>query len=219
MKPPVDYTVSRLRMVREQLIDNGIADERVLKAISVVPRHLFVDQGFWPRAYGNHPLPIGDGQTISQPYIIAVMCQELALPEHGGKVLEIGTGSGYQTAILSLMGNKVYTVERLPDLSDRARKLLKKLGIADVAFKVGDGTAGWEEEAPFDGIVVSAGAPAIPDELIAQLKSGGRLVIPVGSRETQQLTVVEKRGNRIEQRDRGACVFVPLIGKKGWNGQ
>lgn len=206
-------------MVKEQLIDNGIADERVLKAMSIVPRHVFVDQGFWPRAYGNHPLPIGSGQTISQPYIIAVMCQELALPEKGGKVLEIGTGSGYQTAILSLMGNTVYTVERLQDLSDRARKVLGKLGIADVSFKVGDGTAGWEEEAPFDGIVVSAGAPEIPDELVTQLKSGGRLVIPVGSRETQQLTVVEKRGKIIEKRDRGLCVFVPLIGRKGWTGE
>lgn len=216
----IDYKVARLRMVKEQLVGKGITDERVIKAMSIVPRHVFVDQGFWPRAYRSHSLPIGNGQTISQPYIIALMCQELALPETGGKVLEIGTGSGYQTAVLSLMGGHIVrTVERHQALSDSARRILKKLGIDTIGFKIGDGTVGWEEEAPFDGIIVSAGSPEIPDELVAQLKVGGRLVIPVGSLENQQLMVVEKKDKMIEKRERGACVFVPLIGRKGWTGE
>jgi protein-L-isoaspartate(D-aspartate) O-methyltransferase len=217
VSPVVDYKVARLRMVREQLIDRGITDERVLKAMSIVPRHLFVNQGFWPRAYGNHPLPIGNGQTISQPYIIGAMCQELSLPENG-KVLEIGTGSGYQTAILAVMGNQVYTVERHAELADTARAILKKLGISGISFLIGDGSVGWEQESPFDSVVVSAGAPDVPDELVAQVKSGGRVVIPVGDREGQRLMIIEKKDNMVEKRDRGPCMFVPLVGKKGWTG-
>jgi protein-L-isoaspartate(D-aspartate) O-methyltransferase len=144
------------------------------------------------------------------------MCQELALPEGGGKVLEIGTGSGYQTAVLAMMGHAVYTIERHRSLSDNARGILKKLGLTGISFRTGDGSVGWEEEAPFDGIIVSASSPDIPDDLMKQLKTGARLVIPVGTREWQRLMVIEKKEQVIERRDRGSCVFVPLIGRKGW---
>jgi len=205
-------------MVKEQLIRRGIKDERVLKAMGTVPRHLFIDEAFWPRAYGDHPLPIGQDQTISQPYIVALICQELG-DRKEGKVLEIGTGSGYQSAILAVMGFRVCTIERYGALSKKAVKIIKKLGISSVEFKVGDGSIGWKEESPFDGIVVTAGAPAVPENLIEQLNIGGRIVIPVGDRVSQRLQVVEKGEKIIEKRDVCGCTFVPLIGEKGWGNE
>lgn len=215
---PVDYEIARARMVKEQLIKRGINDERVLNAMGSVPRHMFIDQAFWPRAYGDHPLPIGHDQTISQPYIVALMCQELKLPE-GKKILEIGTGSGYQCAILAVMGYSVYTIERCGELSRRARVIVKKLGITGIHFKIGDGSIGWKEESPFDGIVVTAGAPTVPEDLIEQLITGGRIIIPIGGRVTQRLQVIEKGEKIIEKRDICGCSFVPLIGQQGWEGE
>jgi protein-L-isoaspartate(D-aspartate) O-methyltransferase len=215
MVKPLDYPVARARMVKEQLLMRGVTDERVLRAMSIVPRHLFVDQGFWPRAYSDHPLPIGEKQTISQPYIVGMMCQELG-PGDSARVLEIGTGSGYQTAVLAVMGVTVYTIERFEDLSKHAQRILKKLGIGGINFKIADGTVGWVEEAPFDRIIVTAGSPSVPDELVDQLAIGGRLVIPVGDRNAQRLTVIEKGEKYLEKRDAGDCAFVPLVGRKGW---
>jgi protein-L-isoaspartate(D-aspartate) O-methyltransferase len=202
-------------MVKEQLINRGITDDRVLKAMGTVPRHLFIDQAFWPRAYGDHPLPSGNNQTISQPYMVALMSQELKLPE-GKKVLEIGTGSGYQAAILAVMGYEVYTIERYEELTQKAKNSMKKLSILTVHFKVGDGSVGWNEESPFDGIIVTAGAPSVPDELIAQLSVGGRVIIPVGGKDIQRLVTIEKGEKLIEKWDICGCAFVPLVGHCGW---
>lgn len=212
----MDFEVARMRMIKEQLIKRGIHDERVLNAMGSVPRHLFVDEAFWPRAYSDHPLPIGYDQTISQPYIVALMTQELELTEHG-KILEIGTGSGYQTAILALLCNTVYTMERNHELSSRARNILKKLDISNVYYRVGDGSTGWTENAQFDGILVTAGAPSIPETLLSQLATGGRIVIPVGSKYSQRLVKVIKGERIIEKRDVCDCMFVPLIGCQAWD--
>ena len=212
----MDYEVARARMVTGQLIKRGINDERVLKAMGAVPRHLFVDQAFWPRAYGDHPLPIGHDQTISQPYIVALMTQELAVPENG-KILEIGTGSGYQTAVLALLGCSVYTVERHEELTRRGKRVLKKLGITNVHFRIGDGSLGWEDEGLFDGIIVTAGAPDIPDTLLDQLTMGGSIVIPVGDMNSQRLIKVTKGEKIIEKHDMCSCSFVPLVGDQAWN--
>ena len=211
----MDYEVARARMVKEQLINSGITDENVLKAIGSVPRHLFVDQAFWPRAYSDHPLPIGRDQTISQPYIIALMTQELDI-EEGGKVLEIGTGSGYQAAIIALLDCTVYTIERHDEVAKKARSVLKKLGISNVNFKIGDGSLGWEEHAPFNGIIVTAGAPKIPDTLLNQLATGGKIVIPIGNRSSQRLIKIVKGEKIMEKYDICGCVFVPLVGDQGW---
>ena len=204
-------------MVKEQLIKRGITNERVLTAMGSIPRHLFVDEAFHPRAYGDHPLPIGNDQTISQPYIVALMSQELDPPE-GAKVLEIGTGSGYQGTVLAMMGCEVYTIERIPELSMRAKDITTRLGITGLHFNIGDGTRGWIEEAPYDRIVVTAGAPALPEDLAGQLTVGGRMIIPVGERAGQRLLVIEKGDDVIEKRDVCDCTFVPLIGKQGWEG-
>lgn len=212
----MDYEIARTRMVKEQLIKRGIKDKGVLKAMGSVPRHLFVDQAFWPRAYGDHPLPIEFDQTISQPYIVALMTQELELAD-GGKVLEIGTGSGYQTAVLAMLGCSVYTIERLDELTKRAKKIIQKLNIKNIHFKVGDGTLGWKEQAPFDGIIVTAGAPSLPETLMEQLDTGGKIVIPVGNRISQSLTKIIKGENIIEKRDICGCTFVPLLGEQAWN--
>lgn len=212
----MDYEVARARMVKEQLIKRGINDERVLKAIGSVPRHIFLDQAFWPRAYGDHPLPIGHNQTISQPYIVALMCQELKL-EEGKKILEIGTGSGYQSAVLAVMGYSVYTIERYEELSARAEDIIKRLEITGVHFKVGDGSIGWEEESPFDGIIVTAGAPAVPEDFMEQVITGGKIIIPVGDRVSQRMQIIEKGEKIIEKRDICGCTFVPLVGKQGWD--
>lgn len=202
-------------MVKEQLISRSINDERVLKAMNFLPRHLFVDQAFWPRAYGDHPLPIGDEQTISQPYIVALMTQELKL-SGGEKVLEIGTGSGYQTALLAVLECNVFTIERNRELAKKAEKIIKKLKLKNVCFKIGDGSVGWPEKAPFGRIIVTAGAPDVPEDLMDQLVVGGKIVIPVGNRVSQNLTVINKGENIIEKTELCGCAFVPLFGKQGW---
>jgi len=193
----------------------GIHDKRVLAAMARVPRHLFVPPELLPYAYEDRPLPIGAGQTISQPYIVALSTQALALSPQD-RVLEIGTGSGYQAAILAELASEVYTVERLAELSQGAQERLGKLGYKNLHFRVGDGTKGWPEEAPFDGILVTAAAPRAPKSLLDQLAEGGRLVIPIGGRESQDLWLIEKHARRLEKVYLCPCTFVPLIGEEGW---
>ncbi len=202
-------------MVKEQVVQRGVTDERVLAAMRAIPRHLFIDQAFWPRAYSDHPLPIGYDQTISQPYIVALMSQELGVAG-GEKVLEIGTGSGYQAAVLAALGCVVYTVERIAELSKKASEIIGTIGLRNVFFRVGDGTLGWKEKAPFDRIIVTAGAPAVPDILMGQIASQGKVVIPVGNRIEQQLLVVTRNGQNTEKRYVTGCAFVPLLGEQGW---
>ena len=202
-------------MVEGQLIPRGIKDNRVLDAMRKVPRHLFVDEAFYGQAYGDFPLPIGEEQTISQPFMVAVMTEALELKDDE-RVLELGTGSGYQTAILAELCHKVFTMERISSLAGRARKVLDKLGYGNVVVRIGDGTLGWKEEALFDAIIVTAGAPEIPQPLIEQLKTGGRLVIPVGGEFMQSLIRVRKTENGVEKEDMGGCRFVKLIGEHGW---
>ncbi len=209
---PLTY---RQRMVEEQLEGRDIRDEAVLAAFLRVPRHQFIPTVSLEEAYGDHPVGIGENQTISQPYIVASMLQLLAL-RLGDVVLEIGTGSGYQTALLSLLARKVYSVELLSDLLETARKRLALFGIANVELRASDGTLGWPEAAPFDAIIVSAGAPAVPPPLIEQLAERGRMIIPLGDRYRQELCLIEKREGRIQQSGQGGCVFVPLVGKYGW---
>lgn len=211
----VDFEKERREMVETQIKARGIRDERVIQAMLKVPRHRFVPSSLISLAYGDHPLSIGEGQTISQPYIVALMTEALAPKEHE-RVLEIGTGSGYQTAILAELCREVYTVERIPSLSKNAMKVLEELGYRNIKFGIGDGTLGWEEYAPFDGIIVTAGAPSFPAPLLNQLAEGGRLVIPCGDEFSQSLYKVTKRGNRIEEEDLGGCRFVKLIGAYGW---
>jgi len=215
MSPVTDYVIARTRMVKEQIAARGITDPAVLRAMRIVPRHLFLDQAFWPRAYGEHPLPIGNEQTISQPYIVALMSQELDV-QPGMRVLEVGTGSGYQAAVLSVMGCRVYTVERDKILLNNAKKIISQLKIVNISFKHADGSIGWETHAPFDRIIVTAGSPSVPDDLITQLFTGGKLVIPVGNRDNQRLTVLTKGPSMLEKREVSNCSFVPLIGEKGW---
>ena len=194
----------------------GVKDQRVLNAMLKVPRHLFVPPELVDRAYDDCPLPIGKGQTISQPYIVALMTEALELDEDS-RVLEIGTGSGYQAAILAEIAKEVYTVERIPELLERAEKTIRSLGYTNVHFKLGNGTMGWEEEAPFDAIIVTAAAPEIPEPLVEQLKVGGRMVIPVGSELTQELLRIRKVDEeKIEVESLGGCIFVKLKGKYGW---
>jgi protein-L-isoaspartate(D-aspartate) O-methyltransferase len=202
-------------MVNEQVIGRGITNEDVQKAMRVIPRHLFVDPAFLPRAYSDHPLPIGYDQTISQPYIVALMTQELEL-KGKERVLEIGTGSGYQAAILAVLGCTVYTVERIPELSQRASEVLRNIGLKNVFFKVGDGSLGWTEKSPFDRIIVTAGAPAVPNVLLDQLASQGKIIIPVGNKAAQQLLIITKYEKTIEKRFAAGCNFVPLVGELGW---
>ncbi len=210
-----DFERQRLRMVKEQLAGRGIRDPRVLAAFRKVPRHLFIDPGYWAEAYDDHPVSIGEGQTISQPYMVALMTEELKVePEH--KVLEIGTGSGYQTAILAELGKEVYTVERIETLSRAARMTLEELGYDNVQFRVDDGTLGWPEAAPFDRIIVTAGGPQVPSSLVEQLAAGGRLVIPVGGEFHQNLVTVTRTEQGVRQRTGTPCVFVKLIGREGW---
>ncbi len=215
MVTPPSFEVQRQAMVRQQLMGRGIRDAKVLAAFAKVPRHLFVPPEHRAKSYLDHPLPIGNGQTISQPYIAALMTEALELPPHG-RVLDIGTGSGYQTAILAEMSASVYTIERIPQLLESASNLLRELGVQNVQFRAGDGTLGWPEAAPFDGILITAAAPKIPQTLLAQLADGGRLVIPIGSAFTQNLTVVEKTDGKLHERILCGCVFVPLIGAEGW---
>ena len=210
----MDWEEQQDQMVKRQLVSRGINDERVLEAMRTVPRHLFVPEKLRESAYHDGPLSIGEGQTISQPYMVALMTECLDL-KGGEKVLEIGTGSGYQTAILAELAEHVYTIERVPILLEKAQQVLTHLGYTTIKFKGGDGTYGWCEESPFDGIIVTAAAPDISQVLVEQLNDGGVLVIPVGSRYSQSLYKVTKKGDKIEKEERTLCVFVPLIGKYG----
>lgn len=205
-------------MVETQIRARRISDPRVLQVMENVPRHLFVDVGLLGQAYSDNPLPIGEKQTISQPYIVALMTQALELKGRE-RVLEIGTGSGYQSAILAQLAEHVFSIERVAILASRARKLLDQLGCYNVAIRVGDGSYGWKEEAPFDAIITTAGAPAIPQFLIDQLAPGGRLVVPVGSRDIQTLCKLTRSADNpqeIKKEDLGGCRFVSLIGEGGW---
>lgn len=202
-------------MVEEQLIRRGIKDERVLAAMRDIERHRFVPEKLIESAYDDCALPIGEGQTISQPYMVALMTELLVL-KGGEKVLEIGTGSGYQSAVLSKLAAEVYTVERVEPLAWKAKKRLEALGYTNVHVVVSDGTLGLPNHLPYDGIVVTAGAPEIPRGYIQQLKTGGRLVIPVGSKYSQSLYRVMRTPDGTEQSQSTACVFVPLVGKDGW---
>ena len=205
----------RERMVTEQLVKRGIADARVLEAMRRVPRHLFVDEALRDKAYGDHPLPIGEGQTISQPFMVARMSELLRLTGTE-KVLEIGTGSGYQAAVLARLASRVCTVERLPKLAARARQTLEAIGASNVWVRTANGTFGWPDEAPFDRIVVTAGGPSVPPPLLDQLAEGGRMIIPVGSEDSQRLQVVDKVGGQVRMTEDSGCVFVKLIGKYAW---
>ncbi len=216
MKERDIYTRARKTMIETQLLPRGIKDERVISAMLKVPRHLFVDEALVPQAYSDYPLPIGEGQTISQPFMVAFMTEALQL-KGTERVLEIGTGSGYQTAVLAELAQKVYSIERLSSIANRARRLLDRLGYPNIVIKVGDGTLGWPEEAPFDAILVTAGAPDIPPPYIEQLAEGGRLVIPVGGEVVQELVRITKSGNRIRRENLGGCRFVRLIGRYGWH--
>jgi protein-L-isoaspartate(D-aspartate) O-methyltransferase len=207
----------RARMVDDQLVRRGIVDERVLAAMRRVPRHLFVDEALRDRAYGDHALPIGEEQTISQPYIVALMSSLLGLTGQE-KVLEVGTGSGYQTAVLAELARRVCSIERLPRLAQRARTLLDGRGCSNVWIRVGSGTLGWSDEAPFDRILVAAGGPAVPPPLFEQLAPGGRMVLPLGDVEGQTLTVVENVGGTMKLTSHGDCKFVRLVGKYAWDG-
>lgn len=203
-------------MVRDQLRDRGIHDERVLQAMGAIPRERFIDDAHRHEAYADEAVPIERGQTISQPWIVARMTELLA-PAPGDRVLELGTGSGYQTAVLAYLGSRVTSLERHPELSDLARARLTELGLeGGVDLRIGDGSLGDPAGAPYDGIIVTAAAPSIPDALREQLAGGGRLVIPVGSRDRQILTLVVRRGNEWLETPHGACVFVPLVGAGGF---
>lgn len=214
MKPP-DFALARRKMVQEQLVARGIKDKRVLDAMMKVQRHLFVEEGLWHQAYGDFPLPIGEGQTISQPYIVALMTVALHL-KGDEKVLEIGTGSGYQAAVLAELTKQVFSIERIGPMASKARKILDGMGYAEALIRVSDGTLGWKEEAPFDGIIVTAGAPEIPPALVQQLGVRGRLVIPVGDEYTQTLFKVVKKEKGYKREDLGGVRFVKLIGDHGW---
>lgn len=212
----MNFEIARKRMIESQIIARGVSDRRVIEAMLKVPRHVFVEEAMAAQAYSDTPLPIGEKQTISQPYMVALMTELLELKGRE-KVLEIGTGSGYQAAILAVMADRVYTVERIRPLALRARKALDSLGLLNVNIKISDGTVGWEEEAPFDAIIVTAGAPDIPQKYIDQLKPGGRLVIPVGTQFEQVLVrVVKQEDGSVVQENVTGCRFVKLVGKFGW---
>jgi protein-L-isoaspartate(D-aspartate) O-methyltransferase len=205
----------RLRMVETQIAARGVRDERVLSAMREVPRHLFVPESYQSAAYNDSPLPIGKGQTISQPYIVAVMTELLGLMPTD-KVLEIGSGSGYQAAILGKLAQTVVTVERIPEVAEIARANLARVGITTVTVVTGNGTIGYPEGAPFDGILITAATPSVPAPLIDQMAEGGRLVAPVGSRDLQELVRLTKHGEQTTRELFGGVVFVPLLGEHGW---
>ncbi|HVO67966.1 MAG TPA: protein-L-isoaspartate(D-aspartate) O-methyltransferase [Syntrophales bacterium] len=212
------YLKQRLKMVDSQIRARGVRDPRVLKAMETVPRHLFVNEALRDQSYNDNPLPIDGGQTISQPYIVALMTEAMEL-KGNEKVLEIGTGSGYQTAILAELAEHVFSIDRIAPLASGARRLLESLNYFNVAIRVGDGTYGWREEAPFDAIMVTAGAPSIPKTLLEQLAIGGRLVIPTGGRHSQVLLKLTRSSedlNDVKKEDLGGCRFVDLIGEYGW---
>jgi protein-L-isoaspartate(D-aspartate) O-methyltransferase len=214
----MDFPKARLKMVEEQIILRGIKDPRLIAAMKKIPRHLFVEEALQSQAYSDHPLPIGEKQTISQPYMVALMTEALQLTGKE-KVLEIGAGSGYQAAILAELAEKVFSIERIRSLAIRARELLYELGYYNVEIKIFDGTFGWVEKSPFDAIIVTAGAPDIPQPLIDQLTIDGRLVIPVGDAFVQDLIRVTKTEEGIKREDLGGCRFVKLIGRYGWEAE
>jgi protein-L-isoaspartate(D-aspartate) O-methyltransferase len=207
---------ARIKMVEGQIVARGITDARVLEAMRKVPRHLFLEEALSDRAYDDSALPIGEKQTISQPYIVALMTQALAL-QATAKVLEIGTGSGYQTAILAELAARVYSIERVKSLALQTRERLDRLGYRNVAVRNSDGTYGWGEAAPFDAILVAAGSPSIPSMLVEQLCEGGRLVIPVGDRNTQVLQLGVKQRGQLVLSCLTDCTFVPFIGAFAWS--
>ncbi|MDD2851840.1 MAG: protein-L-isoaspartate(D-aspartate) O-methyltransferase [Desulfuromonadaceae bacterium] len=215
----MNFEILRKNMVQSQIVARGISDQRVIDAMLKIPRHLFVQEAFAAQAYSDSPLPIGEKQTISQPYIVALMTEKLVLTG-SEKVLEIGTGSGYQTALLSVLADRVCSAERIRPLALRARKCLDSLKLFNVQLRINDSNnspVGWDEEAPFDAIIVTAGAPAIPAVLMDQLAVGGRLVIPVGTDSDQRLLTISKDENgELLQESSVACRFVPLIGREGW---
>jgi protein-L-isoaspartate(D-aspartate) O-methyltransferase len=211
-----NFSRARLKMVEEQVVSRGIKDPRVIAAMRKVPRHLFVEEALQNQSYSDRPLPIGEKQTISQPYMVAVMTEALQLTG-GEKVLEIGAGSGYQTAILAEVARKVFSIERILSLTMKARTLILDLGYANVEITFSDGTQGWVKESPFDAVIVTAGSPDIPQPLVDQLAIGGRLVIPVGDESVQDLIRLTKTEEGVKREDLGGCRFVKLIGKHGWN--
>jgi protein-L-isoaspartate(D-aspartate) O-methyltransferase len=212
----MDFSIARRIMVERQVKGRGVRDPLVLRAMQEVPRHLFVEEALRDQAYSDFPLPIGHKQTISQPFMVGFMTEALQL-KGGETVLEIGTGSGYQAAVLAKIVSRVYSVERIPDLARRARKVLDQIGCINVNLKVSDGTLGWDKEGPFDGILITAGAPSIPEHYRRQLCIGGRLVIPVGERGGQILTRVVRQGEEdFREESLLNCRFVPLIGEQGW---
>ena len=211
----MEFTELRDLMVKTQLIPRGIKDERVLAAMKKVPRHLFVDESMQHRAYDDSALSIGEGQTISQPYMVAVMSEFLEL-KGTEKVLEIGTGSGYQAAVLAGLAKEVYTVERIAVLAERAEERYHALGYANIHVKIANGTLGWPEASPFDRIIITAGTPKVPDPLLLQLADQGILIAPVGDRFSQQIIKVKKTGDKVVEEYLTPCIFVPLIGEYGW---
>ncbi len=207
---------ARLKMVEEKLRARGIRDERVLAAMASLERHRFVNGPLQSSAYEDRALPIGLGQTISQPWIVALMSESLQL-KGGERVLEIGTGSGYQAAVLSLLAGRVYTIERHAELLRRARLIFEGMGLKNIVSRCGDGSIGWEDEGPFDRIVVTAASPGVPEALARQLVIGGRLVVPVGDRKQQDLKIIDRHGETdFQGYSAGACAFVPLLGREGW---
>ena len=213
---PTDFAWAREKMVQEQLLARGIKNPRIVQAMRKIPRHLFVDPGLVKRAYEDSALPIGDKQTLSQPYMAARMTDALEL-KGDEKVLEIGTGSGYQTALLGELCFNVFSVEKIRSLSRKARLLLDRLEYQNIALHVGDGTIGWSEHAPYDGIIVTAGAPELPKPLLDQLAPGGRLVIPVGDEQGQVLMRIRRDASAYSTEELGDCRFVKLLGKYGWH--
>lgn len=210
-----DYAALRKLMVEEQIILRGIKNNRLIEAFYKVERHKFVPENLRESAYGDFPLPIGEGQTISQPYIVALMTQCLDLSGKE-KVLEVGSGSGYQSAILAQLAREVFSIERIEPLAKKAKTVLSELGYNNVKIIVGDGTLGLVDEAPFDRIIVTAASPTVPEPLIEQLNASGRLVIPLGESFSQTLTAIEKKENGVIKEEVCGCVFVPLIGKYGY---
>jgi len=211
----LDTERARKKMVEEQIAARGVKDRRVLEAMARIPRHLFVPREKQAEAYDDAPLHIGQGQTISQPYMVAIMTEHLELTG-SEKTLEIGTGSGYQAAMLAELSAWLYTVERLPELLERAKSILSELGYRNISYKVHNGTLGWDEEKPYDAVMVTAGAPRVPQPLVDQLGEGGRLLIPVGDQYGQVLTRIRKIGGRIIKESLEGCRFVPLQGEYGW---
>lgn len=211
-----EFAFLRDVMLDEQIAERGINDVKVLLAMRKIPRHLFVPESMEHKAYADSSLPIGDSQTISQPYMVALMTQSLNL-NGGEKVLEIGTGSGYQTAVLAEIAGEVYSIERINSLASKARNTLDKLGYMNITTRTFDGTYGWKDKSPFDAIIITAAAPSIPEKLFEQLKDGGRLVVPVGTESSQALKRITKNGAQVTEEEICSCLFVKLIGKYGWS--